>query len=372
MPRNHNIRLSEEERNLLGKSATNSGQYSLTSEEYERIKQSRLDKSKFNQHCEENGISVDDVSMYWDKSDNYSILVKPFKGAEKPIDAILNEVFTKYIGYKPKYKPIDLPIVNDPHLLVVDIADAHFGKLASSYETGESYNIQIAKKRVIEGVQGIVSKANAFDVEKVMLVVGNDVLHFDNASKTTTSGTRQDSDVMFHDMFNTALETFIEVIEWLSMQYKVDIVFNPSNHDYLGGWMFARALSCWFRGNDNIVIDDSIAHRKYYQYGVNMIGTSHGDGARMENMPLLMANEQPMMWATTKYRYVYLHHIHHKQRNHFQSGKDYIGVTVEYLRSPSASDSWHYRNGYVGAKKAIEGFIHHKENGQIARITHYF
>ena len=103
-----------------------------------------------------------------------------------------------------------------------------------------------------------------------------------------------------------------------------------------------------------------------------MIGTNHGDGAKMENIPLLMAQEQPQMWANTKYRYCYLHHIHHKQRNQFMNGKDYIGVTIEYLRSPSSSDSWHHRNGYTGNKKAIEGFIHHKEYGQIARLTHYF
>ena len=372
MPESPRYRLTVAEALHLGKKPTKDNRYRLSDNEYQSVIEYRERKTDFEQACEVKGIDPESVPYYWDKDDRFSMLVRPLREAQKPISELLDDVFTKYSNYKPKYKPISLPIVNDPHLLVVDIADAHFGKLASSYETGETYNINIAKQRVIEGVQGIVSKANAFDVERVMLVVGNDVLHYDNAAKTTTSGTRQDSDVMFHDMFNTALETFIEVIEWLSLQYKVDIVFNPSNHDYLGGWMFARALSCWFRGNDNIVVDDSIAHRKYYQYGVNMIGTSHGDGARMENMPLLMANEQPMMWATTKYRYVYLHHIHHKQRNHFQSGKDYIGVTVEYLRSPSASDSWHYRNGYVGAKKAIEGFIHHKDNGQIARITHYF
>ena len=92
----------------------------------------------------------------------------------------------------------------------------------------------------------------------------------------------------------------------------------------------------------------------------------------MADRPLLMANEAPSLWAKTKYRYVYLHHIHHKQTTKFQSGKDYQGVTVEYLRSPSGSDAWHHRNGYVGAKKAIEAFIHSKDYGQIARLTHLF
>ena len=52
--------------------------------------------------------------------------------------------------------------------------------------------------------------------------------------------------------------------------------------------------------------------------------------------------------------------------------KDFIGVVVEYLRSPSGTDSWHKRKGFSGAQKAVEGFIHHKEKGQIARISHLF
>lgn len=367
-------RLNLEEIEYLGFEVHESGEnrYWVNDEQLHLLNKFRYDNNAFKITCEEKGIDPKTVPYYWQKDDKFSIFVRPDAVAQKDIPSILDDLFDKYKGYKPKYKSINLPIVTDPNLLVIDIADAHFGKLSSSYETGESYNINIAKQRVIEGIKGIVQKAKNFDLEKIMLVVGNDVLHYDNAQKTTTSGTRQDSDVMFHDMFNTALETFIEIIEWLMLQYKVDIIFNPSNHDYLGGWMFARALSCWFRGNENINIDDSIQHRKYYVYGNNLIGTSHGDGAKMQDMPLLMANEVPKLWADTTYRYVYLHHIHHKQVNKFQSGKDYIGVTVEYLRSPSASDSWHYRNGYVGAKKAIEGFIHNKEYGQVARLTHYF
>jgi len=85
-----------------------------------------------------------------------------------------------------------------------------------------------------------------------------------------------------------------------------------------------------------------------------------------------MATENPLMWNECKYRYIYLHHIHHKQSTKFMNGKDYIGVTVEYLRSPSEADSWHDRNGYKGSKVAIEGFIHSFESGQVARITHLF
>ena len=89
-------------------------------------------------------------------------------------------------------------------------------------------------------------------------------------------------------------------------------------------------------------------------------------------LPLLMAQEKPQMWANTKTRYWYLHHIHHKVKHKWRDAKDFIGVTVEYMRSPSAADSWHARKGFTGAPKACEGFVHHKELGQVARLTHFF
>jgi hypothetical protein len=61
-----------------------------------------------------------------------------------------------------------------------------------------------------------------------------------------------------------------------------------------------------------------------------------------------------------------MHHVHHKL------SKDYQGVTVESLRSASGTDSWHHRAGYQYAPKAIEGFIHHKRHGQVARLSHIF
>jgi hypothetical protein len=276
-------------------------------------------------------------------------------------------VYPNYLRGGKSYKDTD-----DENLMVIDSADIHMGKLALAYESSEEYNIEIATQRVIEGFHGILNKAKNFDINKIVLVIGNDVLHFDNARTTTTSGTFQDSCTSLPNAFNVALELYIKLVESVMDTYDVDVIYNPSNHDYMSGWMLARSLECWFRTCDNITFDTTMNHRKYYQYGVNMICTSHGDGAKMDNMPMLMAHEAPMMWATTKYRYVYLHHIHHKQVTKFQSAKDYIGVTVEYLRSPSSSDRWHSDNGYVGAKKAIEAFIHSKLYGQIARITHLF
>ena len=208
-------------------------------------------------------------------------------------------------------------------------------------------------------------------MEKILFVMGNDILHVDNPFRTTTAGTRQDTDGMWWQAFKEAKDMYVSILEQLVTIAPVQVIFCPSNHDYASGFMLADSLSSWFHNCKDITFECSIIHRKYVQYGSNMLAFDHGDGSKERDTKDLMADEQPKMWAATKFRYAYKHHIHHKKKTHFAGGGDFIGVTVEYLRTPSDADGWHNRNGYV-SPKAIEGFIHSKAHGQVARLTHYF
>lgn len=315
-------------------------------------------------HCEESGIPIDNVKSYWHKTKMFSLNVKK---DVLSYEQLRDDIIEAMDAHSPNYEKIDRQYANEGHLLVIDPADVHLGKLASAFEVGEDYNSNIAVQRVREGVNGILEKSKGFNIDKILLIVGNDILHIDTPKRQTTSGTPQDTDGMWYDNFLLAKKLYVEVIETLMQVADVHVTFNPSNHDYTNGFFLADALVSWFRLSENITFDCSISHRKYFRYFNNLIGTTHGDGAKESDLGLLMANESKNEWSETKYRYFYTHHVHHK------TSKDYIGLTVESLRSPSGTDSWHHRNGYVSINnKAIEGFIHSKELGQIARITHYF
>ena len=322
------------------------------------------------QECAEQGIDVSKVKYFWHKSKRISMFVV---AQERPTyEAIRDELIAAMASHAPKYAPIRRQKVKDGHLLVIDPADVHIGKLAVISETGLKYDMATAVRMVHEGVTGLLQKSSGFPIEKILLVVGNDVLHRDNPQNTTTSGTRQDTDGMWHEAFVAARQMYVEIIERLMQIAPVHVVFNPSNHDYASGYMLTDALYCWFNKVKSVTFDADIIHRKYYQYGKNLIATSHGDGAKFADMPLLMASEQPKMWSETVHRYVYLHHLHHKQKLQFLAGKDFPGINLEVLRSPSASDGWHHRNGYVGAPQAIEAFVHHPTNGRVASLCHIF
>ena len=268
-------------------------------------------------------------------------------------------------AFIPKFPKLKRVVDKNSYLLVLDPADIHIGKLCSSFETGEDYNNQIAVKRALEGVDGILQKVSSFAIDKILFIGGNDILHVDNPKRMTTSGTPQDTDGMWYDNFLIAKQLYIDILLKLVTVADVHFTFNPSNHDYTNGFFLADVIKTYFKDCKNITFDCSIAHRKGFKYHNNLIGTTHGDGAKLADLPLLMAQEFSQEWASTKHRYVYTHHVHHK------TAKDFIGITVESLRSPSGTDSWHHRNGYLSIK-AIEGFLHCKNNGQIARITHVF
>jgi hypothetical protein len=281
-------------------------------------------------------------------------------------EKLKEELITELQSYSPKFPKLERIKDTESYLLVIDPADIHIGKLCSAFESGETYNNQIAVQRVLQGVKGILNKVQGFSIDKILFIGGNDILHIDNPKRTTTSGTPQDTDGMWHSNFLIAKQLYIDILEILIGVADVHFTFNPSNHDYTNGFFLAQVVETYFRNCENITFDCSIAHRKGFKYYNNLIGTTHGDGAKQDLLPLLMATEFSREWAETQHRYIYTHHLHHK------TSKDYIGITVESLRSPSGTDSWHHRNGYQHAKKAVEGFLHHKENGQIARITHNF
>lgn len=318
--------------------------------------------------CSNVGTQAENAPMLWLKTKGESVRVaNPLY--EPPIyktySDLQDELIKDLQEYSPKFPKLQRETPKEAHCLVIDPADIHIGKLCSAFEVGEAYDNQIAVHRVLNGVTGILNKTAAFNIDKIVFIGGNDILHIDNPKRTTTSGTPQDTDGDWHTNFLIAKDLYVSILEKLLQVADVHFVFNPSNHDYTNGFFLAQVIQTYFRNCSNITFDCSISHRKYFRYHNNLIGSTHGDCAKSSELPLLMAHEAKD-WSECKHRYIYTHHVHHK------TSKDFMGVCVESLRSPSGTDSWHHKNGFQHAPKAVEAFLHDKIHGQVCRITHLF
>lgn len=343
--------------------------------------------------------SVEDLTHWWkivkdDQGNGYSLFFKnPATGAEANLSDMVRRAITDALADgQPQYEPRD--DVGGEHLLVVDLADLHFLKLCVAEETGYTYNRDVARTRVMEGTKALLRAASAFGIARILFVLGNDALHVDNARKTTTSGTPQDTDGSIFQGFRDAFSCLKDAIEECAKVADVDLVHCMSNHDWITGWALSQALGGYFEGHPNVNATPyalSEMHRKYYRFGTNLIGLTHGDGAKEEKLYALTVKEARQHVAECMHIYWLVHHVHHKDRKRrgvdvFQTEKDHIGMTVlssgapspegaeivvESVRSPSPPDGWHDRQGFIN-RQAVECFLYHATDGQKARFTEWF
>lgn len=341
-------------------------------------------------------------SVVWVKTQGVSVMLRPPESGATDLRQVVTEAIEEALGDDRFQKPhgverkrAELDEVRvDNSLLIIDVADIHFGKFSVFAETGFSYNRDAAIERTIIGVNHLLDRSKPFGVHRILFVLGDDVLHIDNAKNTTTSGTPQDTEGTIFQMFKDAFAAFTQAIEECAKVADVDLIHVPSNHDWVMGWALSQAIASWFKDHPHVHASPynlSERHRKYYRFGSNLIGLSHGDGAKESSLYACMVTEARDHISECKNLYWLLHHVHHKVRK--TSGlktelreKDHTGLTVvsngsqttegqqieiEYVRSPSPPDGWHHRNGYLN-RQAVECFLYHPHDGQIARLTEFF
>ena len=280
-------------------------------------------------------------------------------------------------------------------LVVLDPADVHIGKLSVASETGYHYDIEVAAHRLVEGSRVLLTQAKALGATRVCFIVGNDIAHIDSPKRTTTNGTPQDTDGSIFSIYRAGTKGYRGIVEIaLEMELSVDLVYCPSNHDWVLGFAIVQELAAWFRNHPNFTASEyniSERHRKYYRYGKNLMVFTHMDYGKEADLPQVMLVEARQHIADCPHRYGYLHHFHHRMKRSLgvrpmEREKDHIAMTVTfsgpgaqegdnleitYVRSPSPPDGWHSRSMYLN-RQAVEAFLHHPEEGRKHTLTEWF
>jgi len=270
--------------------------------------------------------------------------------------------------HSPKYPKIKYP-KQEPNLLEINLFDLHLGKLAWDEETGTNYDLQIAERVFNDTIDKLIIQANPYNVDRILFIVGNDFFNVDNSRNTTTNNTPQDEDTRWHKTFSRGRQLIVNQIDKLSSIAPVDVKIVAGNHDTERAFYLGEALACWYRNCKDVTVDNTPKPRKYYRYGLNLLGFTHGNEEKILDLPVIMASETPKLWAETKYREWHLGHIHQKKEIKWISTQEHKGTVIRYMRSLSATDAWHGKKGYINNVRAGEGFIWNKDNGLICQFT---
>lgn len=249
---------------------------------------------------------------------------------------------------------------NKDLLVVIPYGDPHFGQLSWKEDAGENFDLEIAERNMLTATRHLISIApNA--AQALMIWIGDNV-HSDGQSNTTTKGTRVDVDGRTAKMLAVTIRAFKKSIYMAKEKFgKVHVIVERGNHDELMAMVLALALNEHFESDPDIFIDTSPEMYHWYRFGLNMIGTHHGDKAKPMDLLGVMANDRARDWGETKHRRFYCGHIHH------EVVKEVPGLTVEYLRTLAPNDAWHRGQGYRAGKDLRLDVIH-KEYGMINRF----
>lgn len=283
-------------------------------------------------------------------------------------DITLDIIREQYKIIPKNYEPIVHKKHKNPYMYEIAIADHHFAKLAWDMETGESFDIKIAKKYYIDAIKDLLSKVSHVNIDRIMMPIGNDLFNFDGIRNETTSGTPQDSDSRWTKVFRVVSETMIEIIDICRQIANVDVIIVPGNHDRATCFYLGEFLSAWYRLDKNVNVDNGPTLRKYYRYGKTLIGLSHGSEEKQATLPLLMARESKENWGLCDFYEYQIGHWHRKKMTEYVSGDTYNGVQVRVLPSLTGTDAWHYSKGYVKGVKSALGILYDKNDGCVGEF----
>ena len=268
-----------------------------------------------------------------------------------------------------KYEPHKFEYHVDPYMLEVSIWDHHFGKLAWGRETGENYDLKIAERIFSDAAHELIEKSRNFNIEKIVLPIGQDFFHIDGPANMTTAGTPQDVDGRLAKIFSTGQKALINLIDLLMGIAPVDVLWVPGNHDWNTSWYLIKVLEAHYRQTPHVTIDATEMPRKHVEYGVNLLAYTHGNEEKHASLPAIMAGAWPQAWARTKHREWKIGHYHKVKETHYSSAETIDGVLVRVLPSLCGTDSWHFKKGYVGGMRAAQAFLYSHKNGYAGHIN---
>lgn len=304
--------------------------------------------------------------------------IDPVENSNNSLRLELIEDMKRYAPSYPKTVRPRMNLDEEPCMFEASIFDPHFGKLAWGKETGQKYDLDIAAKACLEAAEYLLGKAQNHNVEQILIPLGNDMLHVDNADNATTNRTRQDVDGRRHKAFLYAKRFAIQFIDMALSIAPVKVVIVPGNHDRESTFFLGDTIESWYNKCKDVVVDNAPPLRKYVEYGTNLLGFTHGSEEEIKRLNNLMQVEQKQAWARCSHYEWHLGHLHIKRkRESFFVNDNTVdtldgGVVTRWLPSLCATDAWHAMMGYVGSPRSAEGYIWGKESGYCGHVSFNF
>jgi len=282
----------------------------------------------------------------------------------------IEEAITEFVrnSVKPLPKPSKAQLKKrklsaDAQMLCWGFWDAHLGMYAWNKEVGEDFTLDIAISRIRTSIDDMIEELQGYEIEKILMPIGNDFMHFDSVRNTTTHGSHHlDCDGRYAKVFLGAMYSLTYMVERaLEICDNIELLYVPGNHDYSSSFALTVALDERFHADPRVHSDLTMNPRKYRTHGGTLIGFDHGKDVKLAHYPVLLASEAKELWAKSTWREMQIGHTHQRRETMHKGVTPTNGVLVRTNPSLSNVDSWHHSKGFIGEPlKSVEAWRYDK------------
>ena len=311
--------------------------------------------TEFQTFLDKNEIAPEDVKSvkFWQTmsgEQRFSIVTKKDEKSKHELKKEIEDFASQYSPEVEKIKWVGKgSMKKDKCVYEISLPDIHYGKM-----TGET--LEQLENNFMMCVDDLVTKADGLNIDKFLLPIGNDGMNSEGMRRTTTKGTPQEDNADWKDTFRGYWRLMVRAIDSLKLRAPVHVIVISGNHDFERMFYAGDVISGWYKNDKNVTVDNDLEQRKYFEYGKNMIMFTHGDNEKPAEMPLIMATEQPEMFARCEFREAHCGHLHKEMVN------EYRGIKVRFLPSICSNDSWHKSMGYE-ARRTAQAHIWSQKRG---------
>lgn len=311
------------------------------------------------------GHKIKGVSTFYDEDGNpVRQWVKSQTDERRQFEILVERVEAAQEGLA-KFKAVPAPKSADNELLtLLTITDFHLGMYAYEAETGDDWDVHIARDVFLNSVNDMI-KASPKSGTGVLCQLG-DFLHWDGIlSVTPQSGHILDADTRYGKLVELAMSVMAEAVMMMLRRFeKVIVVSAEGNHDISGSIWLRKHIKHLFSNEPRLQVIDNDFPYYAHLHGRTMLGFHHGHKVKLAQLHKLFASEPRFrgMWGQADYTYIHTGHYHHEKL--IEDG----GAIAEQHPTLSGRDAYAARGGWISGRGA-KVITYHKVDGEVARMT---
>jgi len=259
--------------------------------------------------------------------------------------------------------------VQKERLAFYPVGDFHLGMLSWAKETGGDWDMGIAEEMMSGAIRHLVGSLPVAKTGLIALL--GDFFHYDSmVPETPKNRNALDSDTRPQKMVRAGIRIARMMVErCLDRHDEVHVIVEIGNHDLFGSVWLMEALKALYDNEPRVIINDSPAKFHYHRFGKTLIGVTHGDTTKMNQLPLVMATDRPQDWGETEFRYWHTGHVHHsKTQLAVIANQDFVGCSAESHRILAPEDAYAANAGYRSVRD-MKAILIHDRHGEVTRTT---